>query len=41
MSHPIIGAIGFIIIVVLILAGTNLAFTLVVAGLIGFTLVGG
>jgi len=41
MSHPIIGAIGFIIIVVLILAGTNLAFTLVIAGLIGFTLVGG
>jgi C4-dicarboxylate transporter DctM subunit len=41
MSHPLIGAIGFIIIVVLILAGTNLAFTLVIAGLIGFTLVGG
>jgi C4-dicarboxylate transporter, DctM subunit len=41
MSHPLVGAIGFIIIVVLILAGTNLAFTLVIAGLIGFTLVGG
>jgi tripartite ATP-independent transporter DctM subunit len=41
MSHPLIGLIGFIIIVVLILMGTNLAFTLVIAGLIGFTLVGG
>jgi len=41
MSHPIIGAIGFLIVVVLILAGTNLAFTLIIAGFIGFTLIGG
>jgi tripartite ATP-independent transporter DctM subunit len=41
MSHEVIGAIGFGIIVVLILLGTNLAFTLVIAGLIGFTMVGG
>jgi tripartite ATP-independent transporter DctM subunit len=41
MSHEVIGAIGFGIIVVLILLGTNLAFTLVIAGLVGFTLVGG
>jgi C4-dicarboxylate transporter DctM subunit len=41
MSHELIGAIGFGIIVILILAGTNLAFTLVIAGLVGFTMVGG
>ena len=41
MSHIEMGIIGFVIMVVLILLGTHLAFTLIIAGTIGFALIGG
>jgi C4-dicarboxylate transporter DctM subunit len=41
MSHIEIGLIGCAILVILILIGMNLAFTLVIAGFIGFSLIGG
>ena len=41
MSQTEIGLIGAIIVVVLILMGTHLALTLLIAGFIGFGLIGG
>jgi C4-dicarboxylate transporter DctM subunit len=41
MSHIEIGLIGCAILVILILMGMNLAFTLVIAGFVGFSLIGG
>ena len=41
MSAFEIGIIGFIILVALILIGMNLAFTLIISGFIGFSLIGG
>lgn len=41
MSHEMVGLIGFVILVVLILCGAHLAFTLIIAATIGFALIGG
>jgi C4-dicarboxylate transporter DctM subunit len=41
MSHAEIGVIGCVILIALILIGTHLAFTLIIAGFIGFALIGG
>jgi C4-dicarboxylate transporter DctM subunit len=41
MSHIEIGLIGCAILVILIMMGMNLAFTLIIAGFVGFSLIGG
>jgi len=41
MSQTVIGLIGCVIVVVLILMGTHLGLTLLIAGFIGFALIGG
>jgi C4-dicarboxylate transporter DctM subunit len=41
MSQTVVGLIGCVIVIVLILMGTHLGLTLLIAGFIGFALIGG